>query len=921
MTSSPKKPLILCAITLDTEPDCDINWRITKPIAFSSVTRFIPELYRPLWNKYDINPTYFTSPSVIKDDACIRILKNEQEQGAEIGAHLHPEYIEPQQKYSDASGTVADEFTCSVYSKEVEFEKIKNFTELIEARIGRRPISYRAGRFGADLDTIQSLKKLGYRSDSSVTPFIDWTTRGGPDHSNAPIQPYYVASENFYEANDDPNTILKIPLTIFGKRLGRFGRLLPDSWLYYQWLRPTHMTVIEQKRLISKTIQLYQDQPIIVFTMMFHSMETVIKGTPFVRSKIEQKMYLNRLTQILQYLKKLGCQFVSVNQVAQLYRENNIIPELSTLKRGLRFNNYLRYKNISAKQYNKRFLPTYFFWRMPSDRILMPLVKSIHHRNILDVGCGTGCYTNFFTAQDNRVLGVDKNVHLATGQSFPVIESGANDFKDKVPGKYDLVFSSWLADYLGPNELQAFIQNSHAVLEPNGELIFTAISPKGWGGLYIWMARHVRHVKKYCYRHAEIRRWMEQSGFSNIEIIPMNSWLKIPWAYIVKAKKPVTPPDQTMAGFSQPIKIGLLARGLTSGGVTRFINNVLSEFDNVNNPHYQFVLFTDEPSYQNSFTRVKVAYVKKINKILWEYFQIFPSIRREKCHYMIYPKCTIPLTHLVFSFKKLVVIHDLAFMKEKFLEYKLMDTIYLKLAAPISCNKADYVLAVSEATKQDAIRKMGLKPDKLKVIFEAVEERFKQPVPQQRIEEIFRKLNIEAPYLFYCGVLSPRKNALRMFQAFAQVKDQIPHNFYVTASQSWYDADVRQFIKDNLADRVFFLGYITEEELRALYQRATLYLYPSIFEGFGLPILEAQASGCPVLTSNVTSCPEIAGRGAYIVDPYSIDDIRDGIIKIISNESYRQQLIEYGKRNLERFSWGLVVHKILALTTHRHTHD
>lgn len=902
--------MIICAITLDTEPDCDLRWRLSDPLTFDSITSLIPALYRPMWNKFNVKPTYFISPNVLRSEAAINVLRNELGRGAEIGCHLHPEYIEPVRKYHDPAGTVPVEFACTAYPTDVEFEKIKNFTEQIASRIGQRPVAYRAGRFGADSDTIRSLSKLGYLADSSITPGIDWTKRGGPDHSNAPLQPYYIAPENYYEPSSESKSVLEIPVTVFGKRFGPLGRLLPDNWLCYNWLRPSHMTVVEQKILIDKTIDLFRDQPAVVFTMMFHSMEPLTKSTPFVRSRLEQSLYVNRLTRVIQYLRSLGCQFMTISEIANYYRQYHIVPAPSALKRGLKFNNYLRYKNVSATQYDKRNPLQYFLWRKPSDRILMPLVRSIRNSKVLDVGCGTGGYTNHFLAQNNQVTGVDKNIHLAAGQPFSVIEGGADNFKDKVPGKYDLVFSSWLTDYLGPDELKAFIQNSQAVLEPNGELIFTAISPKGWGGLYIQLARRIRRVKKYCYRPETIRQWLDQPGFTDIRIVPMNSRFRIPWAYVVRAKK--TPIKSQLTILEKPrLKIGLMARGLTKGGVTRFINNILMEFNRLNDPRYQFILFVDDQSYVGRYKHIRVVYRKKVNKIIWECFQILPDLRRERCDALLYPKNTIPLTHHLFAFKKLVIIHDLAYIQEKYLEYKLLDTLYLRFLTPVSCRKADYVLTVSESTKRAAMRKLKLRPEKIRVIHESVEDEFKRPIPNSERERTLANLGIRRPYLFYCGTLSPRKNALRTLQAFQQIKHRLPHTIYMTVGTSWHDKNVRRYIRENLADRVCLLGHITEQELRVLYQSADLLLYPSLLEGFGLPILEAQASGCPVLTSNISSCPETAGRGAHIVNPYSVDEIRDGILKIVTDEAYRNRLIELGQQNIERFSWKKVVENIL----------
>jgi len=296
---------IIC-VTIDTEPDCDVHWRRSRPLTFESVTFGIPSILRPIWDKFGIKPVYFVSPEVAENDQCCRALKEELGRGAEIGAHLHSEYIEPQKKYEDIAGTTSYEFPCCAYDAEVESAKIKNLTDLIEKKLGVRPVSYRAARYGADLDTIKALEKLGYKVDSSVTPEISWYSQGGPDHSRAPKQPYFIsADDNYLPAKSG---VLEVPITISGKRLP----FLSDKWMYYRWLRPTHMTAFEMKMLVAEFVRNYSSPTL---NLMFHSMEVLPGKTPFVRTKLGQKMYLCRLNSILRYMKKRGFESKTLTEV------------------------------------------------------------------------------------------------------------------------------------------------------------------------------------------------------------------------------------------------------------------------------------------------------------------------------------------------------------------------------------------------------------------------------------------------------------------------------------------------------------------------------------------------------------------------------------------------------------------------------
>ena len=133
-----------------------------------------------------------------------------------------------------------------------------------------------------------------------MTPGINWSAIGGPDHRRAPLQPYWIDKENYYKAATEAASIgiMEFPVTIFGKRFGVLGKILPDTWLFYRWLRPTHMTVLEQKRIMKDICGNYAEP---VFVMLFHSMEIMINKTPFVRNRLMQKRFLKNLEAIIRY--------------------------------------------------------------------------------------------------------------------------------------------------------------------------------------------------------------------------------------------------------------------------------------------------------------------------------------------------------------------------------------------------------------------------------------------------------------------------------------------------------------------------------------------------------------------------------------------------------------------------------------------
>lgn len=277
-------------VTVDTEMDADIHWHKNAPATFSSVLDGIPRLLRPTWNEFEVSPIYFVSPEVVGNEACCMVLRDEVKHGAIIGAHLHPEYIEPE---AAAIGTVMEEaFPCYGYEYCIERDKIRNLQQMIRQNIGVEPIWYRAARFGADLDTIKILEELGFKYDSSFTPGVDWTSKGGPDHSKVPL--------NVHNIGD--SSIMEYPVTIGGKRWGILGKFLPENWLFRKWLRPTHMTYLEEGFLLDSL----SENGVENIVMMFHSMELMINKTPYVRNKFMQDYYIWRMKKTISYAREKG---------------------------------------------------------------------------------------------------------------------------------------------------------------------------------------------------------------------------------------------------------------------------------------------------------------------------------------------------------------------------------------------------------------------------------------------------------------------------------------------------------------------------------------------------------------------------------------------------------------------------------------
>lgn len=212
--------------------------------------------------------------------------------------------------------------------------------------------------------------------------------------------------------------------------------------------------------------------------------------------------------------------------------------------------------------------------------------------------------------------------------------------------------------------------------------------------------------------------------------------------------------------------------------------------------------------------------------------------------------------------------------------------------------EADCVITVSEFTKQEAIELLGIKPEKIVVIPEAADSSFR-PAPKETVDEVLKKHGIKKPYLLVVGS-DPRKNLPRVIEAAKTLKSELALDL-VVVGKPWNNA----FDKE-----ATFLGHVKREDMPAFYSGARALVYVSVYEGFGLPILEAMSCDCPVVTSNLSSMPEVAGDAAFLVDPNNARDIAIGISGVLVN---RQKWIRRGRERAKKFSWIKAAEKTIEV--------
>ena len=275
------------------------------------------------------------------------------------------------------------------------------------------------------------------------------------------------------------------------------------------------------------------------------------------------------------------------------------------------------------------------------------------------------------------------------------------------------------------------------------------------------------------------------------------------------------------------------------------------------------------------------------------------------------PAHTVPLIH---PKKTIVTIHGLEyeFCQEG---YAWWERMYMHFSIRYSCKVASTVICVSENTKRDVMKLYGVAEEKIKVIYEGYETNSKFQIPNSKSNPNV-KIQNPKPYLLFIGRLEARKNIVRIIEAFEILKEkyQIPHALALVGKPGYGYEKIRiKNQESRIRNEIKELGYVTEGEKWEWLKNADVFLFPTLYEGFGIPVLEAQSVGVPIVASRTSSLPEVAGLGAVFVDPESVESIADGIQRVLSDKGLRDDIIAKGIKNIERFSWQKCAEEVVSL--------
>lgn len=366
------------------------------------------------------------------------------------------------------------------------------------------------------------------------------------------------------------------------------------------------------------------------------------------------------------------------------------------------------------------------------------------------------------------------------------------------------------------------------------------------------------------------------------------------------------------------MKIAFDAQLLMKGektGIGWCAENILKKMPQYSMHEYQLDCFTLGYSAEQLENVKKYSSLGfKINKCTWFHDVIYRMIWNFfSVPYFIFFGKSADVT-LFFNYvippgvkgKKVSFVYDMAY-KAHPETVRVKTRELLNIALMKSCKRADHIITISEFSKNEIIKYLDIPEKKISIMPCGVDSLLYHPnYSEQEVNDVKEKLKIDRDYFLYLGTLEPRKNIERLIQAYTQLKKEQPDapKLVIAGKKGWMYEHIFETVRSlHMEKTIIFTGYIEEKDAPKLIKGAEIFLFPSIYEGFGMPPIEAMACGTPVVVSNVSSLPEVVGEAGILVDPMSVDSIKDGMKKLFEDESLRKEMSIRGIERAKLYTW------------------
>ncbi len=363
------------------------------------------------------------------------------------------------------------------------------------------------------------------------------------------------------------------------------------------------------------------------------------------------------------------------------------------------------------------------------------------------------------------------------------------------------------------------------------------------------------------------------------------------------------------------MRIGIDASTLgTQGGPRTYVMNLIDSILKIDKSN-EYVVFYNSDEFLGTFPRareVAVPFSNPVTRLLREHLLMARRYKKERLDIIHNPKSAISLLK---PCKTVATIFDLIPIMYPETE-KWMARIYWKIQIPVAARNADFIITSSEFAKNEIVDRYGTPEERIAVIPIAYNSHCRVIGPDSETVRVKEKYSLPDRYILYVGTIQPRKNLNLLIRSYSMLRKggKIEQKLVIAGRKGWLYSSLFKLIEElGLKDDVVFTGFVPDEELPYVYNGADLFVYLSLFEGFGIPPLEAMACGVPVICSNTTSLPEVVGDAGILVDPTDGKAVEKAILTVLENPLLQEEMVEKGLRQAAKFSWERTARETLQV--------
>ncbi len=364
---------------------------------------------------------------------------------------------------------------------------------------------------------------------------------------------------------------------------------------------------------------------------------------------------------------------------------------------------------------------------------------------------------------------------------------------------------------------------------------------------------------------------------------------------------------------ARAIKVGVMLRSANDvGGVGEYSRSLVRALLSVDKRNHYFLFVHDDAAAKlfAGYSNATTVILRTRSRMLFDQLYVPWESRKHGCDVIINLKHSLPL---LTGARTILVMHGADWIAYP-QNYYFFDRLYHALSLPVYCAKADRIVAVSHDAAGLAARRLRLSPEKMSVIYHGCRTEFRPVSDKAQLARVRAKYGLPDKFVLYVGRIYPMKNVRGLIEAFALLRNRIPQNLVISGIKYYKtEADLAGIEKHGMADRVNLTGFVEDSDLPAIYSLADAFILPSLYEGFGIPLLEAMATDCPIVASSAGSCPEVTLGAAELVDPKDAADIARGLERVLVDGVYARSLVEKGRERVKDFSWEKSARNTLSL--------